>query len=86
MAGFQLYLDVEYEWTLALMTVFFQVPKALHEKHHNYCNQVPVFETENDEKTYQMRYPVRKTLCSDKAKMGLSYAAFLTTVPAWLAH
>lgn len=82
-----LYLDCEYFMKLAVMTVFFQVPKALHQKHHNYCAQIPdSFETQSDEQATRQQYPLSEQLCSENAKIVLNYAAFLATLPAWYAH
>ena len=38
MVGLELYLNFEYAINLAVMKLFFQLPLALHHRHHEYCD------------------------------------------------
>ena len=70
-----------------MMTLFVQVPKVIHYRHHSYCNQIPItFENEAEEKAYMLKYPLRQKLCTENAKMVLSYLTFAATLPAFKFH
>ena len=80
-------METQYNFNLAMMTLFAQVPKVIYYRHRSYCNQIPsTFKDEAEENAYMLKYPLRQKLCSENAKMGLSYLTFLATLPAFKFH
>lgn len=68
------------------MTFWMKLSNKLHGYHHDLCDQMPLFESDEDKYSFKKEEPLMMAACGEKAKLLLNYAAFAGLLAAYSSH